>query len=51
MTTGDGAALAGVDRSFTLDHGELRGGAAQPLASVSPLRRPLLAASEVRRMG
>ncbi len=39
MTTGDGAALAGVDRSFTLDHGELLGGAAQPLASVSPLRR------------
>jgi ABC-type multidrug transport system ATPase subunit len=38
MTTGDGAALAGVDRVFTLDHGELRGGAAQPLASVSPLR-------------
>jgi ABC-type ATPase involved in cell division len=40
MTTGDGATLAGVDRVFTLDHGELRGGASQPLASVSPLRPP-----------
>ncbi len=39
MTTGDGAALAGVDRAFTLDRGELLGGAEQPLASVSPLRR------------
>jgi ABC-type ATPase involved in cell division len=39
MTTGDGAALAGVDHVFTLDHGELRGGASQPPASVSPLRR------------
>jgi ABC-type multidrug transport system ATPase subunit len=38
MTTGDGAALAGVDRVFTLDHGELRGGTSQPPASVSPLR-------------
>lgn len=39
MTTGDGAALAGVDRVFTLDHGELRGGGSQPPASVSPLHR------------
>ena len=39
MTTGDGAALAGVDRPFTLDHGELLGGGTRPLASVSPLRR------------
>jgi len=40
MTTGDGAALSGVDRVFTLDHGELRGGVSQPPASVTPLRRP-----------
>jgi ABC-type ATPase involved in cell division len=39
MTTGDGAALSGVDRVFTIDHGELRGGASQAPASVSPLRR------------
>lgn len=45
MTTGDGAALAGVDRVLTLDHGELRGGASQPPASVSPLRRPSSRAS------
>jgi ABC-type ATPase involved in cell division len=40
MTTGDGAALSGVDRVFTLDHGELHGGTSQPPASVTPLRRP-----------
>jgi ABC-type ATPase involved in cell division len=52
MTTGDGAALAGVDRVFTLDHGELRGGASQPPASVSPLRRASSRASaKSRRMG
>lgn len=39
MTTGDGAALAGVDRPFTLNHGELLGGDARPLASVTQLRR------------
>jgi ABC-type sulfate/molybdate transport systems ATPase subunit len=52
MTTGDGAALSGVDRVFTLNHGELRGGASQPLASVSPLRRPASRTSgRVGRMG
>jgi ABC-type lipoprotein export system ATPase subunit len=51
MTTGDGAALAGVDRSLTLDHGELLGGAAQPLASVSPLRRRSSHSAKSRRMG
>jgi ABC-type multidrug transport system ATPase subunit len=50
MTTGDGAALAGVDRPFTLDHGELLGGASQPLASVSSLRRSPRSAKS-RRMG
>lgn len=40
MSTGDGAALAGADRAFTIDHGELRGGVADPPASVIPLRRP-----------
>jgi ABC-type ATPase involved in cell division len=45
MTTGDGAALSGVDRVFTLDHGELRGGTSQPPASVSPFRRPSSQAS------
>jgi ABC-type ATPase involved in cell division len=51
MTTGDGAALAGVDRPFTLDHGELRGGAAQPLASVSPLRHRSAHPAKSRRTG
>jgi len=51
MTTGDGAALAGVDRSFTLDHGELLGGDAQPLASVSRLRRRASHSAKSRRMG
>jgi putative ABC transport system ATP-binding protein len=52
MTTGDGAALSGVDRVFTLDHGELRGGTSQPPASVSPLRRPSSqAAVKSERMG
>jgi ABC-type sulfate/molybdate transport systems ATPase subunit len=52
MTTGDGAALSGVDHVFTLDHGELRGGASQPLASVSPLRRAAARTSgRAERMG
>jgi ABC-type cobalamin/Fe3+-siderophores transport system ATPase subunit len=51
MTTGDGAALAGVDRSFTLDHGELLGGDAQRLASVSPLRRRASHSAQSGRMG
>lgn len=40
MSTGDGAALAGSDRVFTIDHGKLRGGTADPKAPVVPLRRP-----------
>jgi putative ABC transport system ATP-binding protein len=40
MSTGDGAALAGSDRVFTIDHGKLRGGVADPKAPVVPLRRP-----------
>lgn len=51
MTTGDGAALAGVDRVFTLDHGELRGGVSQPIATVSPLRRSSRASTGSGRMG
>jgi putative ABC transport system ATP-binding protein len=52
MTTRDGAALSGVDRVFTLDHGELRGGVSQPTASVSQLRRPASRASAgSRHMG
>lgn len=41
MSTGDGAALAGVDRVYTLDHGVLRGGVPDPEAEVIPLRRPV----------
>ena len=52
MTTGDGAALSGVDRVFMLDHGELHGGTSQAPASVTPLRRPPSQASvESERMG
>jgi ABC-type multidrug transport system ATPase subunit len=52
MTTGDGAALAGVDRTFTLDHGKLSGVAEQPLASVSPLRpRASQASARSNRVG
>jgi ABC-type lipoprotein export system ATPase subunit len=40
MSTGDGAALAGADRVFTIDHGQVRGGVADPQAPVIPLRRP-----------
>jgi ABC-type ATPase involved in cell division len=38
MSTGDGAALAGSDRAFTLDRGQLRGGHGDPWAPVIPLR-------------
>jgi ABC-type lipoprotein export system ATPase subunit len=52
MSTGDGAALAGVDRVFTLDHGQLRGGVADPLAPVVLLHRPARpAAGESGRAG
>jgi ABC-type ATPase involved in cell division len=52
MTTGDGAALSGVDRVFTLDHGELHGGTSQPPASVTPFRRSSSQASvKSERMG
>lgn len=52
MTTGDGAALSGVDRVFTLDHGELHGGASQAPASVTPFRRHSPQASiKSERMG
>jgi ABC-type ATPase involved in cell division len=52
MTTGDGAALSGVDRVFMLDHGELHGGTSQPPASVTPFRRPSSQASvKSERMG
>jgi ABC-type lipoprotein export system ATPase subunit len=52
MTTGDGATLAGVDRVFMIDCGELRGGVSQPPASVSPIRRsPSRSSARFRRMG
>jgi ABC-type ATPase involved in cell division len=52
MTTGDGAALSGVDRVFTLDHGELHGGTSRPPASVTPFRRSSSQASvKSERMG
>jgi ABC-type sulfate/molybdate transport systems ATPase subunit len=52
MSTGDGAALAGADRVFMIDHGQLRGGVADPQAPVIPLRRPVRpAAGESRRTG
>jgi putative ABC transport system ATP-binding protein len=52
MSTGDGAALAGADRVFTIDHGQVRGGVADPQAPVIPLRRPARpAAGESGRAG
>lgn len=52
MSTGDGAALAGADRVFTIDHGQVRGGVADPRAPVIPLRRSARpAAGESGRAG
>ncbi len=52
MSTGDGAALAGADRVFTIEHGRLRGGVADPQAPVIPLHRPARpAAGEYGRAG
>ncbi len=52
MSTGDGAALAGMNRVFTIDQGQLRGGIPDPLAPVLPLRRPARpAAGESGRAG
>jgi putative ABC transport system ATP-binding protein len=52
MSTGDGAALAGADRVFTIEHGQVRGGVADPQAPVIPLRRPARpAAGESGRAG
>jgi ABC-type lipoprotein export system ATPase subunit len=49
MSTGDGAALAGVDHALTIEGGELRSSVSAPAAPVIPLRRSSLPVSDESR--